>query len=159
MKKHNVDILAYDSNTAERSQSAQHLVESISLTGNITPYRNTKLYSVMGHQHVEEFLTKNAQNLHLPDVSQILHTIYNKMYIEPEGDIMVLHDIYSDLQQEGYEQPYNNFISSLKNLLLSLGGQVLTNAQATEIGEGSNSYDIEFIRAILGAVEAEENNG
>ena len=155
MKKHNVDILAYDSNTAEREQTAQNTVESISLTGNITPYRNTELYSVMGHQHVEEFLTKNAQNLHLPDVSQILHTIYNKMYIEPEGDIMVLHDIYADLQQKGYEQSYDKFITSLKNMLLKLA---FTDTKMTE-GEHENSYDIEFVKTLISAIETEENNG
>lgn len=158
MKKHNVDILAYDSNTAERSQSAQHLVESISLTGNITPYRNTKLYSVMGHQHVEEFLTENAQNLHLPDVSQVLYTIYNKMYIEPEGDIMVLHDIYADLQQkEDYQGSYDDFIKSLKNLLTKLA---FTDTKVTTAESGhTDSYDVEFIKTLISAVEAEENNG
>ena len=79
MKKHNVDILAYDSNTAQR----QDMVEVITLTGDITPYRNGPLYSVMGHQKVKEFID-NTEEQAVPDVTQIVYTAFKETYQESE---------------------------------------------------------------------------
>lgn len=79
MKKHNVDILAYDSNTAQRSTASQDMVKVITLTGDIRPYRNGPLYSVMGHQKVKEFI-EGAEEWAVPDVMQIVYTAFKKMY-------------------------------------------------------------------------------
>lgn len=96
MKKHNVDILAYDSNTVQRSTASQDMVKVITLTGDIRPYRNGPLYSVMGHQKVKEFI-EGAEEWAVPDVMQIVYTAFKKMYQESEGETIMLHDIYSDL--------------------------------------------------------------
>ena len=79
MKKYNVDILAYDSNTAQR----QDTVKVITLTGDITPYRNGPLYSTMGHQKVKEFIN-SAEEQAVPDVTQIVYTTFKETYQENE---------------------------------------------------------------------------
>lgn len=79
MKKYNVDILVYDSNTAQR----QDMVKVITLTGDIRPYRNSPLYSVMGHQKVKEFI-EGIEEWAVPDVMQIVYTAFKETYQESE---------------------------------------------------------------------------
>lgn len=79
MKKYNVDILAYDSNTAQR----QDMVEVITLTGNIRPYRNGPLYSMMGRQKVKDFIDSTGEQA-VPDVTQIVYTVFQETYQESE---------------------------------------------------------------------------
>lgn len=150
MKKHNVDILVYDSNTTQRSTASQDMVKVITLTGDIRPYRNSPLYSVMGHQKVKEFID-GAEEWAVPDVMQIVYTAFKKMYQESEGETIVLHDIYADLiQKTDYDHSYNQFINDLSKAI-----QALVLEKVEENTEEGNENSLEFFRTLLSTIEHE----
>lgn len=152
MKKHNIDILAYDSNTAERDTSTEYLVQAISLTGTITPYRNKNLNTVMGHQKIVEFIERNSKVYGLPDVTQILYTIFNRIYEESEDTTVVIHDIYNDLVQQGYDKSYETFKNQLL-AILKAGVWDLASRKTPDLTDAEDAYDLEFFKTLLSDME------
>lgn len=149
--KNAIDVLEYDSNTGDRSDSQQVVV--ISPTGNITPARNQEPSSLMGHQAISEFIPNGAILSAIPEVYTTLKTMFGKLSYEG-SDTTVIRDIYSDLvSTQGYEGSYADFLSMLEHLLANL--ELLEIEKTDSASDEDLKNNIKLFKQLVDAAASE----